>query len=173
MRVFIEGVGLTGPGLTGWEASRELLAGRTPYVSAPFVVAGSALLPAAERRRAGMAIKLALAAGQAAFEHSGRDPSVTATVFTSSGGDGENIHAICETLASAEREISPTRFHNSVHNAPAGYWSIATRSREASTSLCCYDASFVAGLLDCAVQVACSGAAAGLIAHDQDRKSVV
>ena len=25
-------------------------------------------------------------------------------------------------LAGAEREVSPTRFHNSVHNAAAGYW---------------------------------------------------
>ena len=43
------------------------------------------------------------------------------------GGDGQNCHEICQALASAERQLSPTRFHNSVHNAAAGYWSIADR----------------------------------------------
>jgi hypothetical protein len=167
MRVYIEGIGLAGPGLPGWEASLPVLAGRAAYASAPIAVAASELLPAAERRRAGMAVKLALAVGQEAFARAGRDPALTATVFSSSGGDTDNIHVICETLATAQREISPTRFHNSVHNAPAGYWSIATRSPEASTSLACYDASFVAGLLDAVVQVAASGAAVALIAHDQ------
>jgi hypothetical protein len=73
---------------------------------------------------------------------------------------------MCETLASREREISPTRFHNSVHNAAAGYWSIATRSREASTSLCCYDGSFAAGLLDAAVQAHVDAMPVALIAYD-------
>src|SRR6185436_6052055 len=68
---------------------------------------------------------------------------------------------------SAEREISPTRFHNSVHNAAAGYWSIATRSREPSTSLCCYDASFAAGLLESAAQVASDPRQVALISYDE------
>jgi Beta-ketoacyl synthase, N-terminal domain len=136
MRVFVEGVGLLGPGLNGWQASRPLLAGDAPFVYMPTVVTASDLLPAAERRRTGLPVKLALAAGQEAFVQSGRDAALTASVFTSSAGDGENLHQICATLASPEREISPTRFHNSVHNAPAGYWSIATHSRQASTSLC-------------------------------------
>jgi hypothetical protein len=167
MRVFVEGVGLLGPGLNGWQASRPLLAGEAPYAHMPTVVAASDLLPAAERRRTGVPVKLALAAGRKAFIHAGRDAATTATVFTSSSGDGENLHQICTTLASPEREISPTRFHNSVHNAPAGYWSIATRSHAPSTSLCGYDASFAAGLLDAAVQVTVEGRAVGLITYDQ------
>lgn len=167
MRVFLEGVGLLGPGLCGWAASRPLLAGTDAYVHAPTVITASELLPAAERRRTGGPVKLALAVGREAFANAGRDPVTTATVFTSSGGDGENVHQICETLASVEREVSPTRFHNSVHNASAGYWGIATGSREASTSLCCYDASFAAGLLEAAVQVVADRVPLGLIAYDQ------
>jgi hypothetical protein len=53
----------------------------------------------------------------------------------------------------ARRWISPTRFHNSVQNAPAGYWSIATGAMVASTTLSAYDASFAAGLLEAMVQV--------------------
>ncbi|MEO7728911.1 MAG: beta-ketoacyl synthase chain length factor [Burkholderiales bacterium] len=167
MRVFVEGVGLLGPGLDGWQAARAVLAGAAPYQSAPTVVTAVDLLPAAERRRIGVPIKLALAAGCAAFAHAGRDAADTATVFTSSSGDGDNLHNICATLASSQREISPTRFHNSVHNAPAGYWSIATRSRAPSTSLGCHDASFAAGLLDAAAQITVDDIAVALITYDQ------
>ena len=167
MRVFVEGVGLLGPGLNGWQASRPLLAGGATYAHAPTVVTASDLLPAAERRRTGLPVKLALAAGVAACVHAGRDAATTATVFTSSSGDGETLDHICATLATAQREISPTRFHNSVHNAPAGYWSIATRSHAPSSSLCCYDASFAAGLLDAAAQVTVDGTPVALITYDQ------
>jgi hypothetical protein len=167
MRVYVEGIGLLGPGLKGWDASRATLKGDAPYVEEPTVVTASDLLPPAERRRTGLPVKLALAAGREAFVQAGRDASVTATVFTSSSGDGENLDHICTTLASADRDISPTRFHNSVHNAPAGYWSIATRSRAPSTSLCCHDASFAAGLLDAVTQVAVDGQPVALITYDQ------
>ena len=126
----------------------------------------SELLPAAERRRAGMPVKLALAAGHEAHVNAARDAAGTATVFASSSGDCDNVHHILEALATAERQISPTRFHNSVHNAAAGYWSIATQCRAPSTSLCCHDASFAAGLLEAVSQVVAAGAPVALIAYD-------
>jgi Beta-ketoacyl synthase, N-terminal domain len=90
----------------------------------------------------------------------------TYTVFTSSGGSGEIIHQICESLASAERDVSPTRFHNSVHNAPAGYWGVATRNEWPSTSLCAYDASFAAGLLEAIAQARMTAQPVLLLAYD-------
>jgi 3-oxoacyl-(acyl-carrier-protein) synthase len=167
MRVFVEGVGLLGPGLQGWEAARRVLTGEQPFRPASTLIGASDLLPAAERRRTPVPVKLALAVGQEAFLNAGRDAAATATVFASSSGEGETLHHMCEALASAEREVSPTRFHNSVHNAAAGYWGIATRSREASTSLCAYDASFTAGLVEAAAQVASWGKPVALIAYDQ------
>ena len=167
MRVFVEGVGLLGPGLQGWEAARRVLAGEAPFRPASTVIAASELLPPAERRRTPVPVKLALAVGQEAFQNAGRDAASTATVFTSSSGEGETLHQMCETLASEEREVSPTRFHNSVHNAAAGYWSIATRSREASTSLCAYDASFGAGLIEAMTQVVSWHKPVAVIAYDQ------
>ena len=167
MRVFVEGVGLLGPGLQGWEAARCVLAGEEPFRSASTVIGPSELLPPAERRRTPVPVKLALAVGQEAFRNAARDAASTATVFTSSSGEGETLHQMCEALASAEPEVSPTRFHNSVHNAAAGYWSIATRSREASTSLCAYDASFGAGLIEALTQVASWRKPVALIAYDQ------
>jgi len=166
MRLYVEGIGLLGPGLDGWSASRSVLAGETSYVDAPTNVRASDMLPAAERRRAGVPIKLALTVGQEAFLQAGRETKTASTVFTSSGGDNDNVHAINGILATAPREVSPTRFHNSVHNAAAGYWCIAAGSHEPSTSLCAHDASFAAGLLESATQVTVDDAVVVLIAYD-------
>jgi hypothetical protein len=166
MRVYVEGIGLCGPGLNGWESSRAVLAGSETYSAAPTEIPPNDLLPANERRRAAQIVKLALAVGVQAFAAAGRNPAATATVFASSGADGHTIHEILTVLASAQRELSPTRFHNSVHNAAAGYWSIATASPAATTSLCCFDDSFAAGMLEAAVQVEAGRDAVGLIAYD-------
>lgn len=166
MRAFIDGVGLIGPGLSGWQASRPILAGTAPYRHAATTIPTVELLPPAERRRTGTLVKLALAAGHEAMAHAGLDPASASTVFTSSSSDGENLHAICESLALPAPEISPTRFHNSVHNAAAGYWGIATRSLERSTSLACFDGSFAAGLLEAAAQASVDRVPVGLIAYD-------
>jgi hypothetical protein len=166
MLAYVEGVGLAGPGLRGWQASRAILAGDQPYSFAPTAIAASELLPAAERRRAGVPVKLALVAGQEAHANAARDAAATATVFASSSGDCDNVHHMLEALATPDRQISPTRFHNSVHNAAAGYWSIATQCRAPSTSVCCHDASFAAGLLEAVSQVLSSGAPVALIAYD-------
>jgi hypothetical protein len=167
MRVFVEGVGLAGPGLDGWARSRPILAGDLPWRDGPTPIAASDLLPAAERRRTGVPVRLALAVGREALVQAERDATSTATVFTSSGGDCDNVHQICEALAAPGREVSPTRFHNAVHNAAAGYWGIATRSHEMSTSLCAYDASFAVGLLEAGGQAVVDGYCVALIAYDQ------
>jgi hypothetical protein len=144
----ILGVGLVGPGLPGWADSRAIVAGASPHASTATVVPTPEALPATERRRAGKTVKLALAAGLAACADAGLEARALAAVFTSSTGDGDNQHAICEVLASDDRDISPTRFHNSVHNAPAGYWGIATGAMAPSDSVAAFDGSFAAGLVE-------------------------
>ena len=166
IRLHVEGIGLRGPGLDGWPASLPILAGRSPYEPRPISIPAASLLPANERRRAPQIVRLALAAGAEAFDASGRQPANTPAIFTSSGADGETIHAILQTLAGTERELSPTRFHNSVHNVAAGYWSIATGARTPATSLCAHDGSFAAGLIEAAAQVAAGAPAVALIAYD-------
>src|SRR5258705_13326746 len=132
----------------GWPASSRRHARAAPLQSSPIILSSSLLLPPEDRRRAIISVKLELAVGEEAISQAQLDASKTATVFTSSGGDGEVIGQILETLATPAREVSPTRFHNCVHNAPAGYWGIASRSRERSTNLACFDASFAAGLVE-------------------------
>ena len=152
MTVFVRGIGLLGPGLANWADARAALRDPASWVSAPTVLNAPQLLPPAERRRAGTIVKLSLNVAEQACAAAGASPGELATVFSASSGDPANCHALCEVLASADRLVSPTRFTNSVHNASAGYWHIAVRSRAPSTSLCGFDASFGAGLLEAALQ---------------------
>jgi hypothetical protein len=166
LTAMIEGMGLLGPGLDGWTNSVDILEGRLPYVRQPTVVPIPDGLPPAERRRLGLVVKLALNVGLEAISVAGVEPDGVPAVFASSGGDGQNCHEICQGLANDERLISPTRFHNSVHNAAAGYWSIATRSRAASNALCAFDWSFGAGLLEAMTQVVVDQTRVLLVAYD-------
>ncbi|MES2099872.1 MAG: beta-ketoacyl synthase chain length factor [Pseudomonadota bacterium] len=166
LRIWVQGVGLLGPGLSSWAASLDVLRGAQALASAPTVLPVPARLPPAERRRAGAAVKLALAVADEAVAQARLDPALLATVFTSSSGEGANCHALCETLATPAPMVSPTRFTNSVHNAAAGCWHIAVGSRASSTSLCAFDGSFGAGLIEAATSVALSGAPMLLVASD-------
>ena len=147
MRAFVAGVSVWGPGLPGWAASRAVLAGETPYEPDDIAPPLSNLLSANERRRTGVTTRLALAAAQQATEMADLAPGSIASVFGCSNGDGAVVHAILETLAGPDRQVSPTQFHNSVHNAAAGYWSIATRARAPAATVTGQDATFGAALL--------------------------
>ena len=162
----VDGIGLLGPGIGDWPAAVGVLSGEAPWVHSPAQLPQPQCLPSAERRRTGAIVRLALAVGLEATARAGVDPATLPAVFSSSGGDGENCHEICEALATAERQVSPTRFHNSVHNAAAGYWSIATGATATSSALCAYDASFGAGLLEALTQVVVERSAVLLIAYD-------
>ena len=166
LAAYLDGVGFLGPGLTDWPAAARVLSGAAHWQAAPTVLPVPQCLPAAERRRTGVPVRLTLAVGLEASAAAAADPATLPAVFTSSGGDGQNCHEICQTLASADRQLSPTRFHNSVHNAAAGYWGIATGATPASNALCAYDGSFGAGLIEALCQVAVEHNRVLLIAYD-------
>lgn len=168
LTAWVEAVGLLGPGLADWPAAAQVLAGRVPYTARPTVIPPLECLPPAERRRTGRVVRLALTVGLEAVGRAGAEAAALPAVFSSSGGDGENCHEICAVLAGADRQISPTRFHNSVHNAASGYWGIATGATAASNALCAHDASFAAGLLESLVQLHVDGTAVLFIAYDAD-----
>lgn len=153
MEAWILGVSLCGPGLDGWAASRPILAGEQAYLPHPVQPAVPAILPPNERRRTGAAVRLALHLAQAASAMAGIAAGDIASVFATSNGDGVVMHAILDTLASGA-PISPTQFHNSVHNAGAGYWSIATGSCRPTSCLSGHDATAAAGLLNAVAAVA-------------------
>lgn len=168
LTVFVEGIGLLGPGLSNWTQGRGVLEGTETYQAARAIVPLPMALPAAERRRAGTVVKVALAVGQEAVMTSGLQASALPSVFTSSSGDAINCHEICSALASSDRLISPTRFHNSVHNAASGYWSISSGAMVSSSVLCAFDGSFAAGLLEAMAQVMHEQTAVLLVAYDTD-----
>ncbi|HKQ26637.1 MAG TPA: beta-ketoacyl synthase chain length factor [Burkholderiales bacterium] len=166
LKFFVDAAAVLGPGLAGWEAARPILAGSARYVPADLVLPRLEALPAAERRRVGPVVKLSISVGLQALEQAGEACDAVPTVFTSSTGDGDVINEICSMLAGSDRLISPTRFHNSVHNAPSGYWGIATGSHSPSTSLCAFEWSFSAGLLEAATQASTDHESVLLIAYD-------
>ena len=152
IRASITGIGLAAPGLADWDAARRVLTGEAVYVHAPLVLRPVQALPPAERRRAGPLIRLSIAVAQEAVAQAGVDVTTLASVFASADGDSENLHQICLALASDAPEISPTRFHNSVQNAPSGYWSIAMQSRAPTTTLNGLDTVFATALVEAATQ---------------------
>jgi hypothetical protein len=79
---------------------------------------------------------------------------------------------MCGTLARAPTTLSPTRFHNSVHNAAAGYWTIATGCREPYCAVGAGDYSFAAGLFAAAVQVCADQTDVLLVAYDIEARGV-
>ena len=166
LKVWVDGVGLLGPGLGSWAASIDVLRATRALAPAPTALPAPARLPPAERRRAGAAVKLALAVADEAVAQAQLDAALLATVFTSSSGEGVNCHVLCETLATPAPMVSPTRFTNSVHNAASGCWHIAVGSRASSTSLCAFDGSFGAGLIEATTSVAWGGAPMLLVASD-------
>ena len=78
---------------------------------------------------------------------------------------GDITHQLCEVLAGS-REISPTQFHNSVHNAPSGYYSIAMKAKLGATSVCRGPWTFAAGLLGAAVQALCDDVPVLFVCYD-------
>ena len=162
----ILGIGLLGPGLVDWATGRALLRDTATWQNMPTVVPPPQRLPATERRRAGAVVKASIVVADQAVAAAGLDPATLATVFASSTGEPGNCHALCEALAAPERLVSPTRFTNSVHNAPGGYWHIAVQSMAPSTSLAAFDGSFAAGLLEAMAQVGASRAPVLLVVAD-------
>ena len=162
-------VSIWGPGLEGWAASRPILAGVTPYEPRVLPPPAPAFLPSTERRRTGPVVRLALAVAHEAALSSGLPPDGLRSVFGSSNGDGVVVGGILDALATAgdhERVVSPTAFHNSVHNAAAGYWSIAMGNTQPATCLGCHDGTWAASLLKAVVDVAVDGQPVLLCCYD-------
>jgi hypothetical protein len=144
----IAGIGAWTQGASDWPALRGALRGEHGLaVDAPAKPAAN-ILPAAERRRAPDGVRLAAEVATQACAMAGCDPAALPCVFASAFGELAITDYVCETLARAPLELSPTKFHNSVLNAPAGYWTIATGCMAASSAVTAHHCSFAAGLLE-------------------------
>jgi hypothetical protein len=163
---WLEAIGIAAPGLLGWAAAKEVLSGASPYVAADLTPYAPSLLPPNERRRATPTVRIAFQAAEDAVKSSTIPAAELATVFASSDADLNIIHRISLALTQTPRLISPTDFHNSVHNAAAGYWSIAVGARAPSTTISAYDYSFAAGLAEACMLVGVEQRNVLLVAFD-------
>lgn len=164
-RIVIEGVGFWSTGLPGWEAAKAYqVGGELPEGAARRP--SPELLPPNERRRAPDTVALAIEVAQAACRAAGCDPQMLSSVFASTHGDLAITDHMCATLVSDPREISPTKFHNSVHNAAAGYWTIGTGCMAPATAISAYDASFAQGLIEAIAQLAVDESRVLLVGYD-------
>jgi hypothetical protein len=148
MAAFLNGIGLCAPGLSDWLTGQLVLTGLIPYQPDEPLCFARVRLPRNEARRASLTVRLALQAATEALDQTKMDAGSCSAVFACSGGNTEALDALCRALIEPGRPISPNHFNNSVHNAPLGYWTIATGSREPASSIGAYDASFAAGLLE-------------------------
>jgi hypothetical protein len=165
----IVGVSVWGPGLEGWRASQPVLAGTVDHAPAASPAPPPAILPANERRRTGPVARLALTVAGEAAAMSGLPAGDLRSVFASGNGDGIVVGSILTDLTGPgdqARLLSPTQFHNSVHNAAAGYWSIATSCRQPVTCLACHDFTWPASLLAAMAEVTMHGEPVLLCVYD-------
>ena len=139
--------------------------GGEPIVPTPLTPPAPKCLPSAERRRSSATARLAIAAAEQALEGCAVPATELAMVFAAAEAAGEITHQLCEVLAGT-REVSPTLFHNSVHNAPLGYLSIALGAKESGTSLCRGEWTFAAALLHAALEARSGGRPVLLVCYD-------
>lgn len=166
MQCSVLGIGIFGPGFESWPAAQAVFSGNSKYQRTDSAPPAPNLLPAAERRRATAPTRIALTAAHEALTQSGVDAQRVPAVFSSSSGNPGIIHDLCEMLAAGDYQISPTQFHNSVHNAASGYYSIAVASHRPVTTLCAFDGSGAAALLEAAVQATTSEGPVLMVCYD-------
>jgi hypothetical protein len=164
--VYVDAIGFAAPGIGDWNRAAAVLRGECGPAAEPETVYQPQLLPPNERRRATAAVRLAFRVAEDARSRSAFDFAELPTVFASSDADMGIIHRICSALTEGEQLVSPTDFHNSVHNAASGYWSIGIGSRAAATTVAGYDGSFAIGLLEATIAIASDDEALLLVAFD-------
>ena len=161
----IEGIGFWSRGLPSWDAACRFATDGDLSEAAPNRPAPELLAPN-ERRRAPDTVAVALEVALAACHAAGRNPKTLPSVFASTHGELAITDYICATLADQPQAVSPTRFHNSVHNAAAGYWTIGTGAMQPATAISAFDASFAQGLLEALVQLATGSEVVLLVGYD-------
>ena len=169
----VEGVALWSPFLPGWERARRILRGDEPAPTAPAPRPVPQVLPPNERRRASETVAIAIDAARSACAAADRDPASLPCVFGSMYGDLAITDYLCTTLAADPKLLSPTKFHNSVHNAPAGYWTIAVGCMRPYTALCAGEQSFAVTLFEAIVQAHGVAAPVLMTAYDTDARGAL
>lgn len=158
------GAGVVAPGVGGWDDLIGVLRGGA--LAEQTAIPKSTLLSPRERRRAPATVKLSFAAAEQACQMASIDPGEPEAVFSSAMGDVDITDYMCSTLAEEPELLSPTRFHNSVHNAASGYWSIGTGATGDVTAISGWHDSVVAGLGEALTRLNTRGQPVLLVVYD-------
>lgn len=164
--LFVEGIAFWAPGLPDWGSARAAFRGERSAAPSTGRLPTATLLTASERRRAPETVALALEAARMAVAASGRQANALLGVFVSAHGDLPTIDTLCATLACDPLHVSPTKFLHSIHNAPAGLWSMVGGSWQPNTTLTAFNCSFAAGFLEAAVQCSAEQQPVLLVGYD-------
>ena len=162
----ILGVGCWGPGFENWPELRSLLSFPDKPENKPSEIDETnedalkklsrgpkpEVIPANERRRAPLPVRLAVESSWQATQNAQLDPAHLPCVFVSGIGDTQLTDYMCKALASENKALSPTKFHNSVHNAAAGYWTISTGCMQAANSIAGFQESVSLALMEAIMQ---------------------
>jgi hypothetical protein len=171
--LYVESIAFWSPRLPGWDAARAAFRAQGSQADPPQPRPAPELLAPIQRRRAPDTVALALEVATRAVQQAGLAASDLPSVFVSAHGDLVINDSMCRTLAEAPLLVSPTKFHNSVHNAAAGYWTMATGCMQASTALTAFENSFAAGLLEAASQCAADTRAVLLVGYDIEARGAL
>lgn len=157
MKIQILSIGLTAPGLVSFAEFRSMLQkNQSPDTSQPLEKYSPTFLPPNERRRTTATIKLALKTAEEALSQFQQRYSPTTknlpVLFVSKDGDTLISAKMCQAVSDKEPMISPTQFHNSVHNAPAGYWMIGQQNQAPASAISAGEFAIANGLLEASLQ---------------------
>lgn len=154
LTVDLVGIGAWGPAFNNWSELQALFA--NPAIGDELQWATQVpkpeIIPANERRRAPLPVRAAVEVSWQALQQAGLASSDVACVFGSGLGDTEITDYMCRVLTTAEKQLSPTKFHNSVHNAAAGYWTISTGCMKSANSIAAYQNTAGLALLEAIIQ---------------------
>jgi hypothetical protein len=95
----------------------------------------ASLLEGTLRRRATPLTRLAVEVLEQATTQADCDPASISTIWATAHGEHSPAIKLLEMMQRGAGKLSPTQFHNSVHNTASGYASIATGNILPSTTL--------------------------------------
>ncbi len=164
--IALRGVGVWTPGyadVAAWSRRHVPGAMPDPQVESP----RAELLPPMLRRRTSLLTRMAAEVAQQAMTAAGVDPHTVPILYGSVYGEIRTTVDILAAMLDPAAPMSPTRFHNSVHNTAAGYVSIATQNRSGNAALTAGEATLAMGLLECAGLVVQTGGPCVLVIAEE------
>lgn len=127
--VFLRGVGLW---TTGFANPDAWCRGEpNPDVQ----TADAAVLEGPLRRRASPLTRISVDVFDQATRSAAVDSATIPTIWATAHGEHGTAIKLLKMMLRGEGKVSPTHFHNSVHNTPSAYASIAAANASASTTL--------------------------------------